>query len=214
LGVLVELTFKVFPQPETYTTLRVDLSGLRAAVTAIQRLTTSHLEMDALDLEPPGRLWIRLGGLAEALPDRRQRMAEFLQKDAAEDIRDITTLNGEAEVAVWQQAREFSWVPEDWGLIKVPLTPARLLVLEERLDGWGAKRRYSVGGNVGWLAWSPEDDSTTFFNTPDSILTRLDLPGQVLFGPAGSLFVGLRSGEALLSRVKQALDPQGRFLTY
>lgn len=214
LGVLVELTFKVFPRPETYTTLQVDFSGLRPAVMALQQLTTSYLEMDALDLEPPGRLWIRLGGLAEALPDRRQRIEEFLKKGAAEDIQTIGTLSGEAEEALWQQAREFVWVPQGWGVIKVPLTPGRIFVLEERLDGREAKRRYSVGGNVGWLAWTPEDDSVSFFNTPDSILTSLDLPGQVFLGPAGSLFLGLRSGEALLRRVKQALDPQGRFLAY
>jgi glycolate oxidase FAD binding subunit len=43
LGVLVELTFKVFPGPEAYTTLKLDYSHLEVALTDIFRLTTSSL---------------------------------------------------------------------------------------------------------------------------------------------------------------------------
>ncbi len=218
LGILVELTFKVFPQPQAYATLQVDFNGLHPAMEAIQQLTTSHLEMDALDLNPPGQLLIRLGGLPEALPARLQRMQDFLKNGADSAIQAIEILEGEAEEILWQNACEFKWVPPGWGLIKIPLTPGRVLVLEERIDGRGAKRRYSVGGNIGWVAWSPEEagisEAQAFFNTPDSILTRLDLPGLALQGPAGHPLLGLQSGQSLIHRIKQALDPNQKFIGF
>ena len=226
LGVLTEVTFKVFPAPHSYSTLRVELAGLGQAIETIQTLTTSPLELDALDLEPPGRLWIRLGGLPEALPDRLRRMRDFLRKTAGEALNSVEIVPAAEEQPLWEQMQELAWVPPGWGLIKVPLTPARLPGLEarldvsspNRLDGPGAIRRYSAAGNVGWVAWSPEaaetGEAATFFKGIDSILTRLDLPGLVLWGPPGQPFIGLRHGEGLLRRVKQALDAEGRFLEY
>jgi hypothetical protein len=39
----------------------------------------------------------------------------------------------------------------------------------------------------------------------------LNLAGVVVRGPAGRPLLGLRSGEPFYRRVKQALDPAGRF---
>ncbi len=217
LGVLTEVSFKVFPAPETYSTLRIEFGNLRQAVAAIERLTTSPLEMDALDLEPPGRLWVRIGGLSEVLSDRLARLEKFLREAPESGVQQVESLTGPAEQSLWQEVNGLAWVPEGWGLVKVPLTLSRILVLEERLDGQTARRRYSVGGNVVWIAWpGPTDtdrgEAKSFFNGLDAILTGLDLAGLVILGPAGQPLLGLRSGAALLQRVKQALDPNRRFL--
>ncbi len=76
LGSLVELTFKVFPKPEAYATLRQSYASLDVALAALYRLTGSAMEIFALDLEPTpdgAILWVRLGGLAAALPERLVR---------------------------------------------------------------------------------------------------------------------------------------------
>lgn len=220
LGILTEVSFKVFPAPAAYATLRVDFDHLRQAVDAIERLTTSPLEMDALDLEPPGRLWIRIGGLPDVLPDRLQRLESFLQADDRNGVSGVETINGAEEQTIWAEVNSLGWVPDGWGLVKIPLSLSRILVMEERLDGQQTKRRYSVGGNVAWLAWpgnvdnggQANGDARSFFNGLDAILTQLDLAGLVILGPPGPPFLGLRSGAALLQRVKQALDPDRRFL--
>ncbi len=220
LGVLVELSFKVFPAPEAYVTLQVDYATPSHAVAAIQRLTTSHLEMDALDLEPPGRLLIRLGGIAAVLPGRIERLRDFLVKGPDNGIKEVEILENDAEQAFWQRINGLDWVPAGWGLVKVPLTLSRVLVLEERLDGRGCQQRYSVGGNVAWVAWpgSASDveaaNAETFFAALNSILARIDLAGLVVLGPPDQLFLGLRAGESFARRVKQALDPANRFLAY
>lgn len=81
-GVLVELTCKVFPRPSAWATLTVDLPTLERALDTMARLAASPLELTCLDLEPPARLWLRLGGLAEALPDRVKRLRESLPAES------------------------------------------------------------------------------------------------------------------------------------
>jgi glycolate oxidase FAD binding subunit len=231
LGVLVELTFKVFPGPAAYTTLKLAYPHLEIALTDIYRLTTSSLELHALDLEPeqeggeetiPGRgqvrrggaggnnwtLWVRLGGLAEALPARVERMREFLLAPKG-GATATAVIEAPAEGALWQEVKALAWVPGDWALVKVPLTPKRIPVLETQLAKLEAQRRYSAGGNVGWLAWPAGEN---WAGKLDSLLTQLDLSGLVLLGPPNVTRLGVNPGAPLARRVKQALDPEGRFL--
>jgi glycolate oxidase FAD binding subunit len=197
LGVLVELTFKVFPRPIAYATLRVDYPTLNEAVAALYKLTGASLDLEALDLEPPGRLWLRIGGLPDALAPRLERLASVIGQ--GEQLTDI------AEAQLWTDVREFAWVPADWLLVKVPLTPARIAAVEDALGPHQARRRYSVGGNLLWLAWP---DSPTALS---DILTILELTGLVLRGPADDPWVGRRPRPEFGRRVKQALDPDNRF---
>lgn len=220
LGVLVELTFKVFPGPAAYTTLKLTYPHLETALTDIYRLATSPLELYALDLEPAAEvrgkkqtwmLWARLGGLPEALPARCERLREFLLAPkggaTAADV-----LDGPAESEMWQQVKNLSWTPEDWALVKVPLTLKRIPTLEARLNKVETRRRYSAAGNVVWLAWpAAKPEWRTKLN---DLLTNLDISGLALLGPAGSAQLGVNPGASLTRRLKQALDPVGRFLDF
>lgn len=216
LGVLVELTFKVFPGPAAYTTLKLTYPHLETALTDIYRLATSALELHALDLEPGGRgeeakswtLWVRLGGLAEALPVRVERIREFLLAPKG-GATSAETLDGPAESDLWQQVKNISWTPADSALVKVPLTLKRIPTLEAHLNKIETRRRYSAAGNLVWLAWPA---TGKWADKLDNLLIELDLSGLVLFGPAGVTRLGVNPGAPLARRVKQALDPGGRFL--
>ena len=50
LGVLVEVSFKVFPKPPAYGTLRVDVADAAAGVAVLRRLATTRFDLEALDL--------------------------------------------------------------------------------------------------------------------------------------------------------------------
>jgi glycolate oxidase FAD binding subunit len=205
LGIVVELTFKVFPGPAGYATLKIDYTTLDEALVALSRLATSHLECLAVDLEPTRKedgatVWVRLGGLPEAMPARLERLREFLAGGQ--------TIQGPEENSLWQQVRELAWVPPGWLLLKIPLTPRRIPPLAAQLRQRQAHCRYSVGGNLAWLAWSPEEG----IDSLNDLLAALNLAGLVLFGPPGRPYVGAYAGGLLASRVKQALDPAGRFL--
>jgi glycolate oxidase FAD binding subunit len=204
-GYLVELSFKVMPSPAAWATLLVRYPALALALEALVRLTRQPLEIYALDMQPDNNgqwlLVVRLGGAVASLPARLERLRSVLGKVP------MDTLEGDAEHGLWRSAVEFSWVPPGWSLVKVPLTPKRVLALDGELMANGARRVYSVGANLAWVAWQGDLD------TLDAILTMQELSGLVILGAAVKPRLGLRNGDSFARRIKQALDPQGKFPT-
>jgi glycolate oxidase FAD binding subunit len=208
-GLLTELTFKVFPQPPQYQTIRFTYPTLAEALEAMQRLAGLSLDLYALDLEP-GKLEVsllaRLGGLEAAFPARLERLRGLARAPEGGDV----VLSGEEERELWRIRRDFSWVPPDWILAKVPLTPARLAALDAQLEEFGALRSYVSAGNLAWVAWPGAVAGL------DSILSEHELTGLVFSGLSGggsgrAPLLGKSVGEAFARCIKAALDPEGKF---
>jgi glycolate oxidase FAD binding subunit len=235
LGVLVEVSLKVFPRPEATATVRLDRPALPEALEALVRLERAPFDLEAVDLEPPGRLWLRLGGNASALGARIDRLRAFLGGGEV--------IPPEEEGRLWEAAREFAWAPPDAALVKVPLTPRRIPPLEAALDRQAGRpaagddtggaagnhaagaggdhavgvagpspaavplRRYSAGGQVAWVVWSQD------LETLHDLLAGLGLRGLVIRAPRPSArpLLGAPLEQAFLRRVKAALDPHDRF---
>src|ERR1700760_1895845 len=104
LGVLVELSFKVFPRPEASATLRAEQPDLPTALEQVRRLARGPIELDAIELHPSGTLWLRLSGPARTLAARCERLARAVDGDAER-------LDGAAADRLWQERREFAWAP-------------------------------------------------------------------------------------------------------
>lgn len=220
LGVMVELAFKVFPFPRATATLKVTFDSLNQALEALYKLSASAIELYALDLEtnPQGiasatgragnlaTLTLRLGGLAEALPARIERLKGFLGNPPHTHS---LLLEGEQEQGFWRYMNRLEW--GHGYLVKVPLQPSKIVALEAQL-GLGM-RRYSSAGNLLYLSWL---DSISKL---DAILKSQGLAGLVLRGRTEPLLtetlssplIGVDSNQVFGARVRQALDPQGRF---
>lgn len=202
-GILTELTFKVFPQPAAYATLRIDYGSVGEALKALVSLTATPLEIFALDLWPErssAPLLVRVGGSPDTLSSRVERLLRIV------DGRDGQVLEGEVELSTWRDMKAFNWVLAASSLVKVPLTPKRVIDLERHLQKYGAIRRYSVGANVAWIAWPGAIDEL------DALLHRQSLSGLVLSGSSKSPQIGIRRGEAFARRLKKAIDPHGRWV--
>jgi len=204
LGVLVELTFKVLPRPEMCATLRLDFEALEDALQAQYKLFPSPMDIDALDLELSNTspiLWVRLAGFAAVLPARLVKLKELM---GGGDV-----FKGTDEELIWRRARDMEWVPEGWSLVKVPLTPGRILTLDGALvqtyGEQGVIRRYSCGGQLAWLALSGS------LHLLDDLLNEQSLSGLVLFGRPGESRMGVSDGVSFYRRIKKALDPNNRF---
>jgi glycolate oxidase FAD binding subunit len=202
LGVLVELTFKVFPRPSATRTLLADLATLDAALDAVTRIALGPLEVEAVELEPPGRLWLRLAGPPATLDARSARLAESLGVAC-------TPLDGDGEAEAWRIARELAWRDPQAALVKISVGRSQVAALDSVLAQAGAQRRY--GARVAWVGW-PGEQSLALL---DVELGRLGLAGMVLLAPDhaehGPL-LGRRDGGAFAARVRRALDPDDRFL--
>ena len=197
LGVIVEATFKVFPAPQTFETLKVTFGDLSDALSALVKLSRAALEVDALDLAPPGTLYVRIGGLAETLPPRIERLEEFFGRGGE-------TLQGAAEADFWEALRELELAPS--GLIaKIPVTPKRIPALDMRLEQHGAARHYSSAGTLAWVAWPDGSEQL------HRLLSEMDCAGLSLLGSGASPRLGKVAVGGLLARIKKTLDPDLKF---
>jgi glycolate oxidase FAD binding subunit len=209
-GVITEVSFKVFPQPERYATLQVSYPEVSAALIGLQRVVDAHFDIYALDLVVNGRgngaptykLLVRLGGAPSLLRQRIDPMRAVIGDEAATQGE---MLSDEADAALWTAAREFSWVPPDTALVKVATTAGKLASLESALSTQQVARRYAVGGNLLWLAWPDA------LETLDTLLIQHELSGLVVRGSSRNPLIGLRGGQIFAQRIKQALDPHQRF---
>jgi glycolate oxidase FAD binding subunit len=196
-GILTELTFKVFPAPKDWITLRFDFERMNDALEAVIKLGGSSFDLYALELMDRTVL-VRLGGIRQAFSERVQNLENFLGQRCEVS---------EVDAEIWREAREFLWQPSGSNLVKIPLTPAKIPGFENRLRETGlshSPRRFSSGGNLAWIC----------INDPaqlESILMESNLAGLVINGSSHHGLIGKQTGLGMLSRVAQALDPKHIF---
>ncbi|HXF63545.1 MAG TPA: FAD-binding protein [Caldilineaceae bacterium] len=201
LGILAEVSFKVFPAPPAHATLRVSYAARDDALASLDRLRLSHLDLIALDLVPdaPGayHLFVRIGGPAAVLPARLATLRNLLG--------DGESLTGDPEAAHWHEQAAFTWVEPDRALVKVPLSPHQLAPLDAALASAGADRRYLAGGSMVWVAWPGALPAL------GTLLAEQGLAGLVLRGESERPLIGAPQDRVFLSRITAALDPEQRF---
>jgi glycolate oxidase FAD binding subunit len=200
-GALVELSFKVFPQPKYFMSLKISYATIEEAMNAIFALMLSPLETDAIDIESQAdkvMLLIRLGGIEAAIPNRLARLKDFLNKNSKVDS--IETL--ENDNALWQSINNLDWA-DNVALVKVPISPRQVPAFDARVTF--AKRRYTAGANVAWIALNDASELS-------SVLKDSALSGLQLLGQGTSPYLGTLKGREMLQRMKQVLDPNHVFL--
>lgn len=200
LGVIVRLSFKVFPRPRATTTLVFPIDRTADAVAATAAVARGPLAADAIDLVD-GRLLVRLGGDAETLGARAERCAAIVGSAPEQ-------LDGERDAELWRDAAELAWVPAGARLARVALNLRRVGDLDAALAASGAVVRYSLAGSVAWVAW-PGDRS---LDVLDRTLTEHSLAGMALTGGPDRTLLGVKRGGSFATRVRRALDPDRRFL--
>jgi len=202
LGVIVRLSFKVFPRPLETTTLEFAFDQFDQAVAAAIRLARGPVELDALEIVPGARVLARIGGRGDTLASRAVRLAGTL--DAASSRHE-----GDRERVLWDDAAEMRWLQGGDALVRVGLSIRQVTALDAQLAAIpGAGVRYGIGGTVAWIGWPPSQP----IDLLDTILSDLGLSGMVLIGPSDRALLGPRTGGVFGARIVQALDPNARFL--
>jgi glycolate oxidase FAD binding subunit len=202
LGVMTELSFKVFPCPRATVTHRYEIGGLDVVLATIARLCRGPLALDAVDVEPGGRLVVRLGGDPEILGARSLRLQEQVGILSAE------ILEAGSDKGYWESVAEFAWAAAERTIVRVAIAPAVAPRLGRMLGAADALVRYSLAANLAWIAW-PETHPIDELATG---LTDLGLAGVALTGSLPAGLVGVPGGGPFAERVRSAFDPFDRFV--
>lgn len=191
LGLITEATFKVFPKPEASLTAIAEADSLTTLLRWVAELARQPFDLDAIEVEPPQRLVIRLAGHFAALQPR------------LESIRAATGIAFESQPAFdWHALLHFTWQPPGTQRLRVPITAHQVSKLDQRLEEMRIGRRYGVACNVAYIAWPAAQDA-------DAFLTEHGLAGLNLDSP--HCRPGPHKSAATERLVQQALDPESKF---
>jgi len=203
LGVMVELSLKVFPRPRASATLEIAAADLRAAVGVATTLCAGPWELDALELLPDGRLLARLAGDPEPMEARIARLVPALPDGAT-----ARRLPASEADAIWRAAADAAWVPDGMRLLRAACTPAAVVPLWDAVAAAGGDARFGRAGAVAWIAWP----AGAALDPLDATLRDLGLAAAALTGPPLPELLGAVRGGAFADRIRGALDPDHRFL--
>ncbi len=195
LGLLVEVTLKVFPRPTHSLTLRLDCESLTAAMKVCTLLGSRGIDITALEMSHTGVVELRLEGCEQAIAQTQARL-----------IHD-TGLWQVADDAVWKHYSEWQDVLPGERLTRIILPPSKVLSLEASMREQRVPRRYGAAGNVAWVRWPAEKPIRTL----DEILIHHHFSGTILTGDAARCRLGLRPDAELTARLQRAFDPNQRF---
>ncbi|MEQ1825966.1 MAG: FAD-binding protein [Pirellula sp.] len=206
LGMIVELTFKVFPKPESFATVMATFLNIDEAISKMNSLVASPLDLEAVDLIPRDggktgyELAIRFGGLASAIPNRIHRLQQLLPNHRI--------LQDDEETKYWRDVSNFRWCSEQNHTVKLPVTPGMIASLEKQLTDLAIGRRYSVGGNVAWL------DMSQAIEVGQEILQPILSKGQPFLCTAHPNATLLQRDTAgpFGGAIKRAIDPHSKFV--
>lgn len=203
LGVIVELCCKVFPKPASRATVIFETTGIEAALAAIVALARSPIALEALELDPPGRVSARLAGSGDLLGPRARRLAAMVPAPSSVLEAD------EEEADLWNRIGGLEWAPSASRVVVVPHEVADVPALEHGLAPVAPPRRYSLGANAAWIAWPAAYPLAEL----SSVLSALGLTAIALTGrPLSPPLLGAAAPNAFGERVRSALDPERRFL--
>ncbi len=212
LGVMTELTFKVFPLPLSLQTYCVTCDSDADAIKRIGVAARSRWELDAIDYRPHDRtLWLRIGGPEEA----NDAIADDMRHSFGSDFR---RLQPSDSAAIWNSIGELNWPGQPKGglVVKVPITPEQFLAYRSDAAEQGSRSDHlSAAGAVLWVAVDAGLDSESTPNQGLAALkTRLadlQLSGLVVRGPSDSVWLGPQHQSKMASDIKLAMDPARKF---
>ena len=199
-GILTEVSFKVFPEPRKFLTLRLPSVNLETGIDKVRCVAVSSWEPDGMELNSAGDVFLRIGGAESALPKRADRILLELGGSGEQIATD------EAD-KFWRNANSFGWASPDAILVKVPVTPNRIIELDEFLSSFGASRRYGVACNVAWVAWPSESAVMVL----DCGLRERGLRGLAFRGQVEHPYLGEWADGVITKAVKAAFDPDHKF---
>jgi len=213
LGLITQVSFKVFPVPKGRQTLLAFLPTIAEVKAAFRALQHSPAEVSAVDAWPMGTLpdapdpgagytiAVLIEGDPASLEGRMNTVCGLLDSTAT-----LQMNNADDQTKLWTTLRDLVWIGDAETVVKLYLPSTRVTDLDAMLSLYGARRVYSVAGNVAWAAFSGDPARLS------SALAANEISAAVWRSPITAPDVlPASSSAAMIERVKRAFDPANRF---
>jgi glycolate oxidase FAD binding subunit len=213
LGLITQVSFKVFPTPQARITLLINMPNVAAVKAAFRVLQHSPAEVSAVDVWPVGTLpdvpdtgagytlAVLIEGASASLEGRASVIQKALYAVAVTQISD-----GEEQSKLWETLRDLVWISNAETILKLYLPSTRVSDLDAILAQHVARRVYSVAGNVAWASLNGDPARLS------SALATNEISAAVWRSPIPSLdILPALPSVAMVQRVKRAFDPTNRF---
>ena len=195
---MVDVTFKVFPDKQAFLTYQFDYAKVEEALNAIFYLNQQVFELDALDIKVNRdgcSLIARFAGTSDTLSAQVKRFSAALNQHT-----NVQTMTPLEDAPYW---REVNALHHADNMFKVPIAPKQIPALDAKLSK--VNRSYTAGGNIAWL----ESEDTEMLS---SILNHLNLSGLQIIGKSGNPIPGKSIDNIFSQKVKAVLDPNNKFI--
>ena len=201
LGVMTELTFKVFPIQSSQSTIQVRCRSHEEAIEMMSAAACSRWELDAIDYRAAERtVHFRIAG-----PEHSNGL---IAGEILERWHGAAVISSDQSDRFWSSVGELGFAGPESIIAKVPTTTTSFLELTRSFaDNRNVEIHLSVAGSLVWMAIKSEKAVSDV----DKTLQQLSLAGLVVRGSADRTWLGHRHSRAIDDAVKQAMDPANRF---
>lgn len=203
-GLITELTFKVFPRAMETLTAEIETASWADACRLGHELALAPLDLLCLELAPPNKICLRIGGQVSSLQERAERMRRSYGGDSWKQI--------QPDALMWQDAADFAWAGDTNALVRMAINPKQMELAEATITQWSradeVQRRYGVGGNVLWMS-APDE---VLVESVPLLATVLNRAALAIRGTWNVARIGGRPPTVLAERLHSVFDPQRRFV--
>ena len=201
LAVLVSVTVRVAPRPETETTIIVPVRDPAAAVDVLARGLGSPHDVSAAAFAPSRGAALRLEGFGASVAARVQGLLEWLGRDDAEALADAESQ------AFWRRIGAAAELGDAPCIVRISVPPSHAPRVIDEIE----PERYLLdwGGGLIWAAFTDADVDRIRSAIREGHATLWKAPRQLRESVA--VFPPLPAPVAeLAAKLKAAFDPEGR----
>jgi len=216
LGILTEITLKVFPRPEGTATITFSSTTFGEAMRVVQSVRSQPIPLSAASLIATGEqveVQIRISGPMASLEATQRRVEQIVMRELSGTVTQsssgLRSYSGDEELANWLTAASPSWAAPGNLLVRTCQHSSRAARLDAAIAGFAVSRHYWSAGEVAWVEIEPPRREAL-----SSRLAELGIAGAIIPHPSTHGFMGDQRWIASANRLKSALDPSGRFLSY
>lgn len=209
LGILLEVTLKVFPAPQAWSELNFDCESFEEAIQLSQRILSKPYPIAGLDIDPKNQVIVRLAAPSASLPRAIERLSSDCVPRDNNPNHDQNTPH--QNTTMWLEQR----LTPDELLTRIAVTPQLLHPLHLFLLDHGLNDFIHVaGGTITWLKLP-----MTRLRELSERMKSLSLSGLVVRRPNAqqdesnySPYLGNIEWIPMASRIQKAVDPNHRFV--